>query len=212
MSTSASSRTIAAVLPVLLALFSACERKASVPSHAPAVRLPLEVLADTGRRQTLPVPPPAVARAWLERVQKDRPPRVPPAPIARAPLAVPPPEAPPEAPPVTSEPMDVLVVDEDLHPPIPIGTAPLRVPAGRGRSAGVDLDVRVDESGAVSDAVWAGGSADSTAVAAVTACALAMRFHPAVQRGRPVAVWCRQHFEFGRGVAVPAVEGEAPPH
>ena len=209
MPTSAFSRRI--VLG-LLVLASGCDRKANGPSHAPAVRLPIEVLADSARRRTLPVPPPEAARAWLERVQKDRPPRVPPAPVSPAPLAVPPPEARPEAPPVTSEPMDVLVVDEDLHPPIPIGTAPLRVPAGHGRSVGVDLDVRVDESGAVSDAVWAGGSEDSSAVAAVTACALAMRFHPAVQRGRPVAVWCRQHFEFGRGVAAPVDEGEAAPH
>lgn len=210
MSTSATSRWIALGL---LVLASGCGREAGAPSHAPAVPLPIEVLADTGRRQTLPVPPPEAARAWLERVQKDRPPHVPPARVAPAPpLAVPPPEARPEAPPVTSEPMDVLVVDEDLHPPIPIGTAPLRVPAGHGRGVGVDLDVRVDESGAVSDAVWAGGSEDSSAVAAVTACALAMRFHPAVQRGRPVAVWCRQHFEFGRGVATAVEEREAAPH
>jgi len=195
---------------ILLVLASGCERKAGGPVHAPAVRLPIEVLADTGRRQSLPVPPPAAARAWLERVQKDRPPRVPPAEVAPAPpLDVPPPEARPDAPPVTSEPLDVLVVDEDLHPPIPIGVAPLHVPSGRG-SLGIDLDVRIDEDGAVSDAVWAGGSADPAAVAAVTACALAMRFHPAVQRGKPVAVWCRQHFEFGRGVAAPAIE--EPPH
>ena len=195
---------------LLLVLASGCERKADPPAHATAVRLPIQVLADTGRRQSLPVPPPAVARAWLERVQKDRPPRVPAAEVAPAPpLDAPPPEARPDAPPVTSEPLDVLVVDEDLHPPIPIGVAPLRVPSGRG-AVGVDLDVRIDEDGAVSDAVWAGGSPDSAAVAAVTACALAMRFHPAVQRGKPVAVWCRQHFEFGRGVAAPAIE--RPPH
>lgn len=204
MPTSAASRLVPALL---LLLASGCERKAKAPAHVPAVRLPIEVLADTGSRQSLPVAPPEAARAWLQRVQKDRPPRVPPAEVASTPsLAVPPPEARPEAPPVTSEPLDVLVVDEDLHPPIPIGTAPLHVPPGHGRSVGVDLDVRVDEDGMVSDAVWAGGSEDSAAVAAVTACALAMRFHAAVQRGRPVAVWCRQHFEFGRGGAAPAIE------
>lgn len=207
MPTNASAKWIAALL---LVFASGCERKAHAPAHVPAVRLPIEVLADTARRQSLPVPPPAVARAWLERVQKDHPPRVPPAEVTRTPsLAAPPPEARPEAPPLASEPMEVLVVDEDLHPPIPIGVAPLRVPSGRG-VLGVDLDVRIDEEGTVSDAVWAGGSEDSSVVAAVTACALAMRFHPAVQRGRPVAVWCRQHFEFGRGVVAPAIDEPTP--
>jgi hypothetical protein len=190
---------------LVLSVAAGCERRVSGPVRAPAVPLPLQVLADTGRTRTLPVPPPAVARAWLERVQRDRPPRVPPAEVTPAPvLSVPPPEARPEAPPLANEPVDVLVVDDDLHPPIPIGTTPVQLPSGRGRMVGVDLDVRVDESGAVSDAVWAGGSQDSAAVAAVTTCALAMRFHPAIQHGRPVAVWCRQHFEFGAGLAAPA--------
>jgi hypothetical protein len=32
-----------------------------------------------------------------------------------------------------------------------------------------------------------------------------MRFHPAVKAGRPVAVWCRQRFDFepGRAAARP---------
>ena len=92
-----------------------------------------------------------------------------------------------------------LVMDEDLKPPIPIGPAPLELPRARRSSAWVELDVRIDESGAVSDALWADGSADSSTVAATVACALAMRFHPALRHGVPVAVWCRQRFEIGRG-------------
>jgi len=210
---SAARRLLLLLLPALLA---GCGARDKPPTRAPAVVLPVEVLADTARNAALPVPPPAEARAWLERVSRAAPARaaagapVPEAPPARPrALELPPPEARPEAPPVSREPTDVLVYDDDLHPPIPIGSTPLRE-AGRGRVVGVDLDVRIDESGGVSDAVWAGGSEDTLAVAAATECALAMRFHPALQHGRPVAVWCRQHFEFGRGGArVTPADGES---
>jgi TonB family protein len=59
----------------------------------------------------------------------------------------------------------------------------------------VDVDVRVAEDGSVSDARWAGGG-DSALAAAAIRCALDMRFFPALQAGRPVAVWCRQRFDF----------------
>jgi hypothetical protein len=49
----------------------------------------------------------------------------------------------------------------------------------------------------VSDALWAEGSQDSTVVEAALACARGMRFYPALRSGRPIAVWCRQRFEFG---------------
>ncbi len=183
-------------------LLVGCGRVGSRPEHAPAVVLPLQVLADTARTTKLPVPPPDSARAWLESVQRAAPPRAARiAPPASGALDLPAPEARPAPPPISREPSDVLVVDDDLHPPIPIGVTPLRSPPAHGRPIGVDLDVRVDESGDVSDALWAAGSEDSLAVAAATACALAMKFHPALQRGRPVAVWCRQHFEFGGGAA-----------
>jgi len=188
-----------ALLLVLLA--AGCGRRPSRPEHAPAVRLPIQVLADTGLTGTLAIPPPDSARAWLERVQRAEPARATVKPSAPGALDLPSPEARPAPPPIAREPADLLVVDDDLHPPIPIGVTPLHAPPARGRPIGVDLDVRVDESGAVSDALWAGGSEDSLAVAAATECALAMRFRPAIQRGRPVAVWCRQHFEFGSGKA-----------
>jgi len=190
----------------IVALVVGCGRGAARPERAPAVVLPLQVLADTARTTKLAIPPPDSARAWLERVQRAAPPRVHVAPAPAAAFDAPVPDAHPALPPIAREPTDVLVVDDDLHPPIPIGVTPLRAPPVRGRPIGVDLDVRVDESGGVSDALWADGSDDSLAVAAAIRCALAMKFHPALQRGRPVAVWCRQHFEFGGGAARMAEE------
>jgi hypothetical protein len=136
-----------------------------------------------------------LARAWLRRVSLVAPARLAPPPALDVPL----PEAPPEAPPEGPGSPDELLIDEGLKPPILMRPARLNLPEESGRVRWVDLDVRVDESGAVSDARWAGESADTSAVRAAIECARGMRFHPALQRGRPVAVWCRQRFEFGRG-------------
>jgi hypothetical protein len=66
----------------------------------------------------------------------------------------------------------------------------------------VDLDVRVDESGRVSEALLARANGDPAGievglVEAARRCALGMRFYPALQGGRAVPVWCRQRFDFG---------------
>jgi hypothetical protein len=111
---------------------------------------------------------------------------------------------------VVREPEPAAAGDDELKPPIPLGATPLRLPGG-GRLLRLEIDVRIDEQGQVSDALWAGGSQDSAAVAAAVDCALRMRFFPALRRGHPVAVWCRQTFEFGRGLARPAAEGGAGP-
>jgi len=90
-----------------------------------------------------------------------------------------------------------LEVDEGLKPPIPRGPARMMVP--RDAATGwVELDVRVDETGAVSDVEWAGGATDSARIEAATTYAFAMRWFPALQGGRPIAVWCRQRIDFGR--------------
>ena len=82
---------------------------------------------------------------------------------------------------------------------VPPGGPPSPAPTAQGTPRGwVGLDVRVDEEGAVSHAEWAGGSRDTALVTSAIECALAMRFFPALRAGRPVAVWCRQRFEFGR--------------
>jgi TonB family protein len=161
------------------------------------VRLPVDVFADTSRSVRLSTTPhleshasssrsaPPTATVWLARVS-------PAAPVASE---VPPPA--PESVAVAWPAPPVLAVDEDLKPPIPRESARLRVPAG-ARPGWVELDVRVDETGAVTDAEWAGGSPDTALVRAATDCAFAMRFFPAVLGGREVAVWCRQRFDFGR--------------
>ena len=160
------------------------------------VRLPVDVFADTVRTMRLAAPDPgpanpptpadsARASAWLARVSPAPAPRLEPSVAADEPHTGSWP-APPS-----------LAVDEGLKPPIPRGAARLTVP--RGAADGwVELDVRVDESGAVSDVEWAGGASDSSRVEAATAYAFAMRWFPALQGGRPVAVWCRQRIDFGR--------------
>jgi len=109
------------------------------------------------------------------------------APLPAASAGIPPPETlPPPA----------LEIDPGLKPPILRAPARLHLPAAPPRAEPVELDVRVSETGEVTDARWAGGSANPARVAAATACARAMRFYPALKAGRPVAVWCRQRFDF----------------
>src|SRR5262245_22879506 len=175
-----------ALVAVTALMGEGCGRKPVATDRPYAV--PVDVFADTGHAEPLHVVPPAVpaagAEVWLARVSPARPPALElPAPEATDTLTVPLP-APP-----------ALAVDDGLKPPIPRTRAPLAVPTGaRGF---VELDVRVDEQGRVASALRAGGSADSSLVRAATACALEMRFYPALRAGRPVAVWCRQRFDFG---------------
>jgi len=162
--------------------------------------LPVSVFADTGRTTTLRVTPPpggarpdsgAHAAVWLARVS----------PARIEPAAEPPPEAATDTlapePPGAPLPPPSLVVDGSLKPPLPRSQTPLAVP--RGARGSVELDVRVDERGEVSEVRWAGGSRDPALVRAATDCAHGMHFFPAERAGQPVAVWCRQRFDFGGG-------------
>jgi TonB family protein len=84
-------------------------------------------------------------------------------------------------------------------PPMLRAAARLVLPA-RARSSrfeAVELDVRVNEAGEVTDVLEAGAGADPALVEAARACARRMRFYPARRAGEPVAVWCRQRFDFG---------------
>ena len=180
-------RPAALALAVLAALAAGCGRKP--PRAEEPYAVPVEVFADTGRGERLRVVPPAApaarAEVWLARVS----------PARAAPLEPPVLETTAETLAVPLPAPPALAVDEGLKPPIPRVRAPLAVPAGvRGF---VELDVRVDEQGRVASALRAGGSTDSTLVRAATECALGMRFYPALRAGRPVAVWCRQRFDFG---------------
>jgi len=180
-----------AITLVAALVIGGCGRPPSVEEGPRA--LPVDVFADTGRTVTLrveppPVPPPGPrASVWLARVSPAR------APLAEASATEPAQETLavlPSLPPT-------LVVDDGLRPPLPRSRAPLAVPVGaRGT---VELDVRVDEEGGVSEVLWAAGTRDPALVRAGIECARSMRFYPAQRAGRPVAVWCRQRFDFGIG-------------
>jgi len=168
-------------------LLGACgERKPAERS----VSLPVRVTADSAVSEPLHVEPPR-ARVWLARVSDIAPPVSP-----LGSLEPPLPEAPPDS--AFPEPAPpALEVDPNLKPPILRVPASLRVPAA-SRGGSVELDVRIDEHGEVAEASWAGGSADTALVRAAREAALGMRFYPALRAGEPVAVWCRQRFDFDR--------------
>jgi outer membrane biosynthesis protein TonB len=147
----------------------------------------VDVFADTGRGGRLEVRP-SSARVWLASVTPARLSAPPPALPEALPDSLPPPEDSPPA----------LAVDPGLKPPVLRAPGTLALPPGwSGPRASVELDVRVDESGRVSDALRAAGNPDSVLLDAARRCALGMRFYPALQAGRPVPVWCRQRFDFG---------------
>jgi TonB family protein len=169
-------------------MLSSCAQRRPAAERTGAARtdtLPVDVYADTGRGERLHIAMPAEAPGPAT-VR-----------IARVTPVLPEPTAPQPSLPDSAgvSPLPPVAVDPNLKPPLLRTRAPLAVPPGvRGR---VELDVRVNESGVVTDARWAGGSADSALVRSATACALAMRFYPAMRAGNAVAVWCREHFDFG---------------
>ena len=185
-----------ACLPLALLLALGCSRTPQSDAPRAAARpadspLTVNVYADTGRGGRLEVHPPT-ARVWLESV---------------TPARLPPPEpALPEAPPDSQSPPEQaapgLATNPGLQPPVLREPGALTLPPGwRGVRTSVDLDVRVDEAGRVSDVLLAPAGGDSAAIGgglveAARRCALAMRFYPALRGGRPVAVWCRQRFDF----------------
>jgi hypothetical protein len=186
-------RWVPRVLAALSALFvlplDGCDRPAPRPAARDLGRdLAVTVLADTAETGGLPparlAGPAPSARLTLVRIAPARP---------GLQNALPEPE--PSAPPAGERAGDGLAADDELRPPIPRGPATVRLHAPR--SGWLELDVRVDEAGEVSDALPAGGDADSSTVRAAVDAALALRWFPATRRGRPVAVWCRQRFEVG---------------
>ena len=154
--------------------------------QASPAALDVEVWSDTSRSVPLRVEPPRAVRVWVRSVSPSRPAAIE-APLPSANAGIPPPE---------SLPPPALEIDSGLKPPILREPARLILPAASPRAEPVELDVRVSETGEVTEARWAGGSPNPARVAAATACARAMRFYPALKGGRPVAVWCRQRFDF----------------
>lgn len=178
---------IALVLAVASAGCAREPRPEASSRHQPSA-LPVEVFADSGQGGGLPPAPmgPEPGREAARLTLVDVAP-------ARGDLAIAMPEAEPGAPPESPRSLEESSAEPDsLQPPIARGPARLVLPARSRRGDAVELDVRVDEQGLVSDALWVGGSRDSALVAAATDAALGMRFFPALRRGRPVAVWCRQ--------------------
>jgi hypothetical protein len=184
-------------LPLALLFVGGCARSPEPAVSRPsppsaAVPLAVNVYADTGRGGHLEVRPPA-ARVWLASVTPARLPVPAPALPEARPDSLPPPEDPPPGP----------AANPGLMPPVLRAPGTLALPPGwRGPPVSVELDVRVDESGRVSDALAARVSDDSAVteaglVEAARRCALGMRFYPAIRGGRAVAVWCRQRFDFG---------------
>jgi hypothetical protein len=167
-----------------------CERRSAEPRAV--IRVPVDVLADSSLATLTPFFPHPRARVRPGRVRPARP-------LAQGP-ALPdalPDTSLPEAPPVAAR------ADDRLEPPILRTPGRLVLPAPsaraiRSRVLWIDLDLRVDETGAVTQANWAGGLGDSAFVAAARRWALGMRFYPALRRGEPVAVWCRQRLEVSR--------------
>jgi hypothetical protein len=174
-----------------------CDRRAADRRELPR-SIPVAILADSGGSTPLRVTPPNAtpsssapgsvpgpppAGVWLDRVTPVSYPAQPPLP-----------EAAPDTPPPPSSPG--LEASDRLQPPIPRAVGSLRVPRGE-RGGRVELDVLVDQLGRVVETRWAGGDSDSARVRAAIECAEAMTFYPALLRGRPVEVWCRQRFEFG---------------
>jgi len=175
-------------LPLTLLLASCSRQRQAVDATLP---LPVEIRADTGQAQVLDVHAPPQAHVWVARV----------APVRASPLELEVPDAPPDSV-ISPAPPPMLEIDDNLKPPILKSRAILKVPPSYGRQRSVqsvELDVRVDEFGEVTDALWAGGSNDSALVQNATECALRMRFYPALQSGQPVPVWCRHRFDFGGG-------------
>jgi len=153
------------------------------------------VRADTSRGGRLPVLSTTAASVWLERTTPASARISPAAPLGELPPPVPAPDSVPAAAPATES-------DPALHPPILRSPGTLETPRGASATS-VVLDVLVSENGTVVEARAADLGADPTAIAAARRCALGMRFYPALRDGRPVAVWCRQRFEFGAGPVSP---------
>ena len=174
-----------------------CARPSRAPASAPADSTTSASIArDRPERVIVPLAGAGtltLERTAIERVALDRPPVVDVAPAAPA-LEPPVPE--PAEPPAPAAPEPGPADPQSLKPPIARGAA-TRVAGGRGGR--VTLDVRVDEQGDVSDALLVESDADSLTVAAATEAALAMRYHPALLGGKPVAVWTRQVIDVRRG-------------
>lgn len=138
-------------------------------------------------------------RVTLERGSLDRAAPIPGVAVSPAEPSPEPPSPEPGEPPAPEPAAPGPADARTLLPPIARG-APSTTIAGRAADAKqarahVTLDVRVDEQGDVSDAILVESDADSATVQTAIGAAEAVRYHPALLGGRPVAVWTRQVLE-----------------
>jgi TonB-like protein len=170
------------------ALAVSCARRevpAGTPAAHPDTAAARAIERDRPERLVLPLAPPGAGQVAYVGVAP-----------ARATLDLPPAPADVAEPPASATSAAPEPASLELKPPIPRGR-PHTVSGGRGGR--VTLDVRVDETGAVSDVALVETDADSLTVLAATNSALAQRYYPALLGERHVAVWTRQVFELTRG-------------
>ncbi len=193
----------ALLMLLLMLLLTCCARRETAAQAAPPDSAAARAIAqDRAERLVLPLAPAGAGRVTLQAVAEARSALAPltlaPAPIEPAPTALDP-ALPAGEPASLPEPAAGAAAEPDalaLKPPIARG-AP-RLPSG-GRGGRVTLDVRVDESGDVSDVELVESDTDSATVHAATEAAFATRYHPAQLGTRRVAVWTRQQYDVRRG-------------
>ena len=174
-------------MALLLAAASCARRTEPASTHsAPADSKTARAIGrDRPERLVLPLAPPGAGQVVYERVAP-----------ARATLDLPLPSAEATEPPPSGAATASDSVPLVLKPPIPRGSP--RVVRG-GRGGRVTLDVRVDETGEVSDVALVETDTDSLTVLAATHAALGLRYYPAILGERRIAVWTRQVFDVARG-------------
>lgn len=187
-------RSAFVILAAVLAL-GGCSRTASERANTLPDSAAAAIAMDRPERPIVPLAGGDTIR--LERVTLGRSNldlSAPPTPVVVTPavLSPEPPVPEPGEPPAPSSTEPWSPDPRKLLPPIPRG-----VPATAigGKGGHVTLDVRVDEQGDVSDALLVESDADSLTVHAAISAAEAVRYHPALLDGRPIAVWTRQVIE-----------------
>lgn len=178
-------RPVVALLAVLCVVGCGRRQPASDSTATPVRRSVAGALEDSGASVRLAVRPPVTGVRLAEVTPARGTTLAPPLPSAAPDSAIP-----------SSDGTAATATDDALHPPIPRAAGSLAAPSTLQRAEFVELELLVDERGDVSDVRWVDGARDSALVRAARDGAATLSFYPALLRGRPVAVWCRQRFEF----------------
>lgn len=172
-----------ASLVLVAALVSGCGGHAARADRASEMRRDsIDVRADSATFR-MPVASGEVSAGTEPTAVRIAPARgLPPPPLPRAePAAI------DEGPRVVSE---GLPHDDALRPPIL--REPARLEVAGTRAGEVEMELRVDENGEVSDAQCVAVPEDRELARDAIRAVMASRWYPATREGRAVAVWCRQ--------------------